>query len=198
MLFRSVSQSRYVCFNPMGVGATAMPSFLIFASVDRRWTVNEAVPTPNQLANTASITPSSYVNYNKTKFRKYVSARDLIEKTQYHDSTIRFNPAPVNSWEDIAASGVSNNPNFFCPALFFFVRFPFAPSAAMTLQFSVRTVFYFTFRNPAPFETVPAPPADAAAAAAVSESALPPEYLEFTDDDPHPLSGSTAPLLTET
>ena len=121
--------------NPMGVGATAMPSFLIFASVDRRWTVNDAVPTPNQLANTASITPSSYVNYNKTKFKKYVSARDLIEKTQYHDSTIRFLPAPSNSWEDLAASGVNNYPNFFCPALFFFVRFPFAPAAAMVLQF---------------------------------------------------------------
>ena len=179
----------------MGVGATAMPSFLIFASVDRRWTLNEDPPKPNQLASFASITPSCYVNYNKTKFKKYVSARDLIEKTQYHDTTIRFQPDPSNWWEDLAVSGLNNNPNFFCPALFFFVRFPFAPSAAMTLQFSVRTVFYLTFRNPAPFESVPAA---AAAAAAASESALPREFLEFTDDDPHPLSGSTEPVLTET
>lgn len=181
--------------NPMGLGAQALPSFLIFASVDRRWTHSEAPPKPSQLANFASITPSSYVNYNKTKFKKYVSARDLIERTQYHDSTVEYVGDPYNYWRDVAVTQADKNPNFFCPALFFFVRFPFAPSAAMTLQFSVRTVFYLTFRNPAPFESVPAPPAAAAAAA---ESALPREFLEFTDDDPHPLSGSTAPLLTET
>ena len=67
--------------NPMGAGAGTMPSFLIFASVDRRYRFGEGVPSNSQLANFASITPSSYVNYSKTKFKKYVAARDLIERT---------------------------------------------------------------------------------------------------------------------
>lgn len=180
--------------NPIGTAASQVPSFMIFASVDRRYSTSNTTPTSAQLSNYASITPSTYVANNRTKFKKYIGARDLIERTQYIDSQLRHQAA--NGWSLIAAAP-QTNPNFFIPAMYFFIRFPFTLATAFNVQLSVRATYYVTFRNPIPFDTVPAA-AGAAAAASTTDVPLPTEDSEFMDLDPHPLSGSTEPTLTET
>ena len=180
--------------NPIGSAATDIPSFMIFASVDRRYFANSAPPSTLQLTNYASITPSSYVAYNRTKFKKYIGARDLIERAQYVDTGLAY--STTFGWHHNSVDAAGQNINFFLPALFFFVKFPFAPTAAMQVQLSIRATYYFTFRNPSPFDAVPA----AAAAASVVDGPVeaidqPPSTSEFIDGDPHLLAGHTSPPL---
>lgn len=180
--------------NPIGSAATDIPSFMIFASVDRRHFAIEGPPTTVQLSNYASITPSSYVAYNRTKFKKYIGARDLIERSQYIGAKVNRNDG--YGWNHGAITSAGQNINFFLPALFFFVKFPFAPSAGLAVQLSIRATYYLTFRNPSPFFSVPG----AAAAASVldgPEEAIdqPPSTSEFIDGDPHLLAGHTSPPL---
>lgn len=154
--------------NPIGTTASELPSFLIFASVDRRFHIGNTTPTALQLSNYASISPSTYVPNSRTKFSKYIGARDLIERSQYVDSQLTYNS--TLGWRLLAVNTADNNPNFFCPAMFFFIRFPFTLATAFQAQMSVRATYYFTFRNPAPFDAVPTAP-DAAAAAAADAGA---------------------------
>lgn len=185
--------------NPIGSSTADIPSFMIFASVDRRYFANQAPPSTSQLSNYASITPSSYVAYNRTKFKKYIGARDLIERSQYIDTTLSY--SAQYGWNHDAVNGAGRNVNFLLPAMFFFVKFPFAPSAGVAVQLSIRATYYLTFRNPSPFDAVPA----AAAAASVSsdpvvdgpvEAIEPPvSTTEFIDGDPHLLAGHTSPPL---
>ena len=187
--------------NPIGATAATLPPFMIFTSVDRRYAYGEVPPSQAQLTNYSSSRPISYVTYNVTKFRKYVGARDLVEKTQYHDCTVSYYNSGGNSyWYDPAVNSAGENPNFFNPALFFFVRFPFAPASTMQLQLSIRCTFYLTFRNPAPFDSVPVPPVALVAAAGPYEtfSTLSADGQLLDIPDPHPLSGSTDPPLIET
>ena len=201
VLLRGVSYEITVN-NPIGATAATLPPFMIFTSVDRRYAYGEVPPSQSQLTNYSSSKPISYVTYNVTKFRKYVGARDLVEKTQYHDCTVAYyNQGGNQYWYDPAVNSAAENPNFFNPALFFFVRFPFAPTATMQLQLSIRCTFYLTFRNPAPFDSVPTVPAAAAAAASgpyESFSTLSADEQLLDIPDPHPLSGSTDPPLIET
>ena len=100
--------------NPIGSAATDIPSFMIFASVDRRYYSGQMGPTSTQLSNYASVTPSSCVAYNRTKFKKYVGARDLIERSQYVDSKLYYNAQQGWNHPSIVAAG--QNVNFFLPA----------------------------------------------------------------------------------
>lgn len=182
--------------NPIGTGASQVPSFMIFASVDRRFNGGVSLPTSQQLSNYASITPSTYVTYNRTKFKKYIGARDLIEKSQYVDSQLSYNDA--TGWSLKTFTSMGYNVNIFCPAMFFFVRFPFTLTSTFVVQMSVRATYYFTFRNPVPFDTVPAAPAAASASIAgeAMEAIEPPVATsEFLDDDTHLLAEHTSPPL---
>lgn len=190
--------------NPIGTGASDLPAFMIFASVDRRYNSGNTPPTTLALSNYASVSPSTYVSYNRTKFKKYIGARDLIERSQFIDSQLSHNPNA--GWYNSAISQAGNNPNFFCPAMYFFVRFPFTLTTAFTVQMSIRATYYLTFRNPAPFDAVPA--ASGAAASASVEAPVLHEEMgpvdqpfstsEFLDEDPHLLAGRTTPSLALT
>ena len=180
--------------NPIGTAASDIPSFLIFASVDRRYSTLDSRPTSTQLSNYASISPSSYVTYNRTKFKKYVGARDLIERSQYIDTNLVHDA--VRGWSHRAITAAGGNVNMFLPCMYFFVRFPFAPSAALSVQLSIRATYYLTFRNPSPFDAVPAAAAAASVVDGPVEAIEPPvSTSEFIDGDPHLLAGHTSPPL---
>lgn len=182
--------------NPIGVGGSTVPSFMIFASVDRRYFNLNRSPTSVQLSNYASISPSTYVMYNRTKFKKYIGARDLIEKSQYLDTDILY--SSLSGWGLRAITSAAGNVNFFNPAMYFFVRFPFTLTTPFVIHISVRATYYFTFRNPIPFDTVPAPSAAASASIAgeTMEAIEPPVATsEFLDDDTHLLAEHTSPPL---
>lgn len=183
--------------NPIGTGTSQIPSFLIFASVDRRYNHGNSPPTTLALSNYASISPSTYVANNKTKFKKYVGARDLIERSQYIDSTLSYNAS--YGWRSQAITSASYNPNFFNPVMWYFVRFPFSLATPITVQMSVRATYYFTFRNPAPFDSIPAASAASASGPVEGEAMEPIEppvsTTEFLDQDPHLLAGHTSPPL---
>lgn len=180
--------------NPIGSAAADLPSFMIFASVDRRYYASNVPPTATQLANYASISPSSYVAYNRTKFKKYIGARDLIEKSQYIDTAISHSAAA--GWSHAAVTAAAQNVNCFIPAMFFFVRIPFAPTAVINVQLSIRATYYLTFRNPSPFDAIPAAAAAASVVDEPVEAIEPPvSTSEFIDGDPHLLAGHTSPPL---
>ena len=180
--------------DPVGIGASQVPSFMIFASVDRRYCNLNKSPTSVQLSNYASISPSTYVSYNRTKFKKYIGARDLIEKSQYIDSDLQY--VAKSGWNLRAIYASNGNVNFFNPAMYFFVRFPFTLTSAFAVHMSVRATYYLTFRNPIPFDTVPAAAASASIAGETMEAIEPPVATsEFLDDDTHLLAEHTSPPL---
>lgn len=94
---------------------------------------------------------STAINNSVAKVFRYVKASDILERSTFHDSTIRIfnngtgyydNAYGYNSHTDVKGFG-------FCPTFYFAVKLMganAADGAAVNIQAEVN--YYFTFRNP--------------------------------------------------
>lgn len=144
------------------------------------------------MLNTCTAAPVALTTYRVPIFKRYFTARDLIERIQYHDCTLA---RAGHGFYDEAVESDEFNINFFSPCLYFMIHTPVTFAAVTQIPVNVRCVYYFTFRNPKAY-TGPPDQAEQAQAASASTTVMPDDLLDIPD--PHPLSGSTAPPLTET
>nr|AIY31235.1 hypothetical protein [Dromedary stool-associated circular ssDNA virus] len=122
------------------VGGVDTPSLQIYTAWDRRHGYDDDVPTVAQIKAAATSSVATALNNNVAKLSRSLYASDLIEKAQWHDSSVTANVD--NAWLT-----AGNNPNFFCPAFFFFFNSP-SLAATHAISFSVSVTYYVAFRNP--------------------------------------------------
>ena len=181
---RAVRFDVVIC-DPVG-GSSSIPAVLCMSAIDRRWGNGDSPPSVADLNNFATNTPVVFITNNVCKFSRSVSARDLIERTQYHDCSLGRQSIQGGGtlYYDAAWNQAGPNPNFFSPALHFALGFPVAIGDPRTLYATVRVTYYFTFRNPAPYPssydgTKPEPlPDSAASASATSRKTLEPAEVD--------------------
>jgi len=179
--------------NPTAMAAT-ISTCNVYTSLDRRWCPGDDEPTGPIMLNTCTAAPVALTTYRVPIFKRYFSARDLIERIQYHDCTLAKTGG--GGFYDEAMESEEFNPNFFSPCLYFMIHSPATFAAETQIPVNVRCVYYLTFRNPKAYSGVPDDQPAAVQAASTSTVVQPDELLDIPD--PHPLSGSTAPPLTET
>lgn len=117
----------------------------VYTMLDRRFGNGESPRTPTNLATACVSAPISFTDYRVPIIRRYYSARDVIERVQYHDCTL---VKRGNYVFDVAYEAVAMNPNFFSPCFFFCVKLPITFTQEHSIPISVRVVYYLTFRNP--------------------------------------------------
>lgn len=133
---------------PIGAGA-ALPAAAIISAVDRRLGYNEGdvgnLPTTDQLGTYSSVSVRNSITNSVAKVTRSIWASDLIERTQFIDSTIN---AANNALSSFVAAGW--NPNMFCPGIMLGVGGLPAPGAGVSanVQIYINAYFYYTFRNP--------------------------------------------------
>lgn len=123
------------------VGGNDTPSLQIYTAFDRRYGKGEASFTSAEIKASASSTVATALNNNVAKITRSVYASDLIEKAQWVDSALRADNSLV-AWVT-----ANQNPNFFCPALFFFFNSP-SLGATHSISYSASVTYYVAFRNP--------------------------------------------------
>ena len=190
------------------VGRTDIPSLQIYTGWDRRFSNADNTPTFDDIKTYSTYQVATAVNNSVCKLQRTCYASDLLEKAQWHDSSIAQNAS--NYWYDKAFVSAGDNPNFFCPALFLAFAVP-GKTTATTVSYTVDVVYYFSFRNPkygaggaatrlADTRSVVAASVDPnnPPAADAAESSLPPT-LELTDDPPTllDLEDEVPPLLAD-
>lgn len=126
------------------VGNATLPSLQIWTSFDRRAGYLEPEATAAEIQSAASSNVATALNNNVAKITRSIYASDLMEKAQWHDSTI----GTVNGVNgDVAWLTAGLNPNFFCPRLDFCFGSP-ALAANTTVNWTISTTYYVAFRNP--------------------------------------------------
>ena len=129
------------------IGGADLPSVTIYTAFDRRFGYGEpAVPGAN-LKNSSTYLVSTAINNSIAKIMRTCYASDLMEKAQWHDSTLTEAAGPPETASDDAYTAAALNPNFFCPAFEFAVATP-TLQAATPVQIQVSFVYYMAFRNP--------------------------------------------------
>lgn len=123
------------------VGGQDTPSLQIYTSWDRRHGNGEADPTVAEIQASSTSAVATALNNNVAKLSRSIYASDLMEKAQWHDSTI----SAANVDEAWNAAGA--NPNFFCPAFFWFFNSP-SLGAVHSINYSISVTYYVAFRNP--------------------------------------------------
>ena len=127
------------------VGRTDIPSLQIYTGWDRRFSNADNTPTFDDIKTYSTYQVATAVNNSVCKLQRTCYASDLLEKAQWHDSSIAQNAS--NYWYDKAFVSAGDNPNFFCPALFLAFAVP-GKTTATTVSYTVDVVYYFSFRNP--------------------------------------------------
>lgn len=126
------------------VGGSDIPSLQIYTAFDRRHGNGEASPTFASLKTFSTFAVATAVNNSVAKLQRSLYASDLLEKAQWHDSSLSL-AGGVYSDDAYVAAGA--NPNFFIPSMFCSMAIP-----NVTVQQSVNANFdvtyYFAFRNP--------------------------------------------------
>lgn len=127
------------------VGTTSVPSLTILTAWDRRQN-GTADPTPSyaELENYSSQKKAVAVNNSIAKLVRSCYASDLLEKAQWHDSTLAETSTSV--WQDPAFAAAGANPNFFCPGMW--LGCSISNDTAQTITFQCDITWYFAFRNP--------------------------------------------------
>lgn len=123
------------------VGGQDTPSLQIYTAWDRRNGYGEANLTPTEIKAAATSAVATALNNNVAKLSRSIYASDLIEKAQWHDSDLTV-AGRDQAWELQAT-----NPNFFCPAFFFFFNSP-SLGATHAISYSISVTYYVAFRNP--------------------------------------------------
>lgn len=126
---------------------SSLPSIRVHSCWDRRFGVSESWPSQSEVKNSSSYMPSQAVQNSVCKMQRSCYQSDLIEKIQWHDCTVVERTVPGTVSVDSAYSAAGLNPNFFCPAFFFYVEEP-GLNTFVKINVNVDVVFYFKFRNP--------------------------------------------------
>lgn len=124
------------------VGGSDTPSLQIYTAFDRRHGSGEPGWTVDQIKSSANSSVATAVNNNVAKISRSVFASDLMEKAQWHDSTLNAAKTADSAWQTAAA-----NPNFFCPTMFYFFNSP-SLGAQHNISINVSVTYYVAFRNP--------------------------------------------------
>lgn len=123
------------------VGGQDTPSLQIYTSWDRRHGYGEPDPTVAEIQASSTSAVATALNNNVAKLSRSIYASDLMEKAQWHDSSMSAADT------DQAWVGAAANPNFFCPAFFWFFNSP-SLGAVHSINYSVSVTYYVAFRNP--------------------------------------------------
>lgn len=123
------------------IGGSDTPSLQIYTSWDRRHGYGEVQPSVVAIKGAASSSVATALNNNVAKLTRSIYASDLIEKAQWHDSTLTAG-GEDQSWVTAAL-----NPNFFCPSFFMFFNSP-SLGAAHDINYTLSITYYVAFRNP--------------------------------------------------
>ena len=126
------------------VGGSDLPSVQIYTSWDRRFGATEAVKTAADIKAAATYNVATAINNNVAKLTRSIYASDLMEKAQWHDSTLSL---AGGVYQDDAYEAAAANPNFFAPALFFCFQSP-TLGAARDVHVNLSVTYYMAFRNP--------------------------------------------------
>lgn len=124
------------------VGGSDTPSLQIYTAFDRRHGSGEAGWTVQQIMESSSNTVATAVNNNIAKISRSIYASDLIEKAQWHDSSLNSAGTADQAWQT-----AGQNPNFFCPTMFLFFNSP-SLGAQHNISYSLSVTYYVAFRNP--------------------------------------------------
>ena len=124
------------------VGDSNTPSLQIYTAWDRRHGYSEAAMTKTEIKNAANSTVATALNNNVAKLSRSIYASDLMEKAQWHDSSLDAVTGDDKAWNTAAL-----NPNFFCPSFFLFFNSP-SLGAVHNINFSLSVTYYVAFRNP--------------------------------------------------
>lgn len=117
----------------------------VFTVMDRRFGNGEEPRSQINMVTASTSAPISFTDYRVPIVRRYYSARDLIERVQYHDCTI----ARRDNYEyDLAHEHAGLNPNYFSPCFQFALLFPVTFQQDLIVPVNVRVTYYVTFRNP--------------------------------------------------
>lgn len=131
------------------VGAATLPAIKVHTCWDRRYGNGEATPSADEIVKSASYLPASAINNSVCRMQRSCYQSDLIEKCQWHDSTIAQTAAPAPQYYvDQAYEAAGVNPNFFVPAFMFCVEECGTGVAWVNPSVLVDVVYYFKFRNP--------------------------------------------------
>lgn len=126
-----------------GAGASAVK---IYTSWDRRMTVNEQIPTFDDMSNGPESQCQMFVENSRPQLTRFCMARDLIERVQFFDvksTTVANQYVSIWAWRS-----ASSNVNFFAPAMFMGIQTADATEATRTIPISVSTTYSVTFRQP--------------------------------------------------
>jgi len=139
-------QYRIIVDSPVGSGE-GPSDIVLYTSIDRRIGFSEDAPTSSMIQNVPSTSPYYITNFKTPEWKRYVRARDVIEKSQFHDCSYRLSAGSPPTYSDPAFTVAGENPNFFSPGLFFMLgTSDKAYSGAINV--TVQCVYYLTFRNP--------------------------------------------------
>lgn len=137
------------------VGGQDIPSLQIYTAFDRRYGFGEASPTFANLQTYSTFNVATAVNNSVAKLQRSIYAGDLLEKAQWHDSTLADPTLPAGNpdksadafYHDKAWEAAGANPNFFVPALEMAMAVPDS-QAQKTVNANLDVIYYFAFRNP--------------------------------------------------
>ena len=125
--------------------AASVTTCNVYTLMDRRFGNGEDPRSSYNMISADTSAPISFTDYRVPIVRRYYSARDVIERVQYHDCTIKRRG---NYNYDDAYEQMSRNPNFFAPCFQFCVGLPASFEQELIIPVNVRVVYYVTFRNP--------------------------------------------------
>ena len=123
------------------VGNATLPSLQIYTAWDRKHGYQEGMPTAANIKSMSSSNVATALNNNVAKISRSIYASDLMEKAQWHDSSIDA------SYNDKAWIAAGANPNFFCPAFYFCFCSP-SLAASTQVNYTISVTYYVAFRNP--------------------------------------------------
>ena len=117
----------------------------VLTLMDRRYGNGEDVRTDVNMVTASTSAPITFTDYRVPIVRRYYAARDIIERVQYHDCTLKTR----NNYDyDYAYEAAGPNPNFFSPCFQFCLLLPVAFEQDLLVPVNIRVTYYVTFRNP--------------------------------------------------
>lgn len=126
------------------IGTATLPNLYIVTTWDRRYCEGEPKPTFDDMQVYSTQQSAIAVNNSVAKLKRSCYASDIMEKAQWHDTTLE---QTATYWRDYAYDTAGANPNFFCPALALnFTAQGLTATVSVTFTFDV--TYYFAFRNP--------------------------------------------------
>lgn len=124
----------------------------LWTTVDRKFTTDDSfVPmTGYQIRTSSGAQGTMLTNNSRTITRRYIAARDIQERTVWHDCTIAEGTTgdpPAQHVYDKAWVKGAENIMFFSPALWYVLELNSAPGAQTMINVSLKVKYGVTFRN---------------------------------------------------